>query len=77
MLAYLCDVKTELRAQKQGTEGLNEQMRQLATEKEELMAKLSEEIETRRYERETALAVETSLREHCAGAVNNYNVLIE
>ena len=77
MIAYLCELKTSFRTQKQMNDGLNDQIQQLSAEKAELLKRLQGSEETRMYERDTALAVEKSLREHNALAVRNYHVLIQ
>ena len=41
------------------------------------MKRLAASEEARKYERDTALAVERSLREHNALAVRNYTLLIQ
>ena len=73
----MCELKSNLRGQKQMNEDVNEQIQRLNAEKADLMQKIAESEESRNYERETALAVETSLREHCALATRNYQVLIQ
>lgn len=70
MLAYLCEVKSTLRTQDQSVEDLKDEIKRLSTEKVELERKLD-------YERGTAVAVETNLREHCARAHQAYGTLIE
>ncbi|CAA7257507.1 unnamed protein product [Cyclocybe aegerita] len=70
LIAYLCEVKATLRTQNHAVETLNEQIKQLTTEKEELTNQLAELESLRNYEKETALAVETSLRSHCDNAFN-------
>lgn len=77
MMAYMCELKSSLRGQRQMNEEVNEQFQRLSTERAELMQKLADSEELRNYERETALAVETSLREHCTLATRNYQVLIQ
>ncbi|KAJ3517099.1 hypothetical protein NLJ89_g713 [Agrocybe chaxingu] len=77
LIAYLCEVKATLRTQNHAVETLNEQIKQLTTEKEGLTNQLAELESLRNYEKETALAVETSLRSHCDNAVKLYHGMIE
>lgn len=77
MVAYMCGIKSELRSQKSSNDTLSDQIKALTAEKEDLLSKLHKTEQDRTYERDTALAVEKSLREHNALAVRNYHVLIE
>jgi len=77
MVAYMCELKSDLRKQRTSSDALNDQLNALATEKEDLMSRLQRTEQDRLYERETALAVEKSLREHNALAVRNYHILTE
>ncbi|PPR02138.1 hypothetical protein CVT24_011388 [Panaeolus cyanescens] len=77
IMSYMCDNRAKLRGFKQDNEKLNEEIRALTLEKEALQDKLKEEIEIRKYEKETALAVEVSLREHCENANKVYTNAIE
>jgi flagellar biosynthesis/type III secretory pathway chaperone len=77
MVAYMCELKSDLRKQRSSSDSLNDQIKALAAEKEDLLSQLQQTEQDRLYERETALAVEKSLREHNALAVRNYHVLIE
>ena len=77
MVAYMCELKSDLRKQRSSGDALNDQIKALAAEKEDLLSQLQQTEQDRLYERDTALAVEKSLREHNAVAVRNYHVLIE
>ncbi|KAF9527179.1 hypothetical protein CPB83DRAFT_768874 [Crepidotus variabilis] len=77
IIAYTSELKHTLLGQRQMNEEINDEVQRLSTEKSELLKKLVEADEQRKYERETALAVETSLREHYALATRNYQVLIQ
>jgi len=77
MVAYMCELKSDLRKQRTSSDALNDQINALGAEKEDLLSQLQQTEQDRLYERETALAVEKSLREHNALAVRNYHVLIE
>jgi flagellar biosynthesis/type III secretory pathway chaperone len=77
MIAFMCELKSDLRGQRSLNDTLNEQMKSLTSEKEALLSKLERSEQERSFERDTALAVEKSLRDHNAVAVRNYHVLIE
>jgi chemotaxis regulatin CheY-phosphate phosphatase CheZ len=77
MIAFMCELKSDLRGQRSLNDALNEQMKSLTSEKEALLSKLERSEQERSFERDTALAVEKSLRDHNAVAVRNYHVLIE
>jgi len=77
MVTYLCEVKTSMRTHKLQAEHLTEQMAQVNQEKANLRKQLAELDELRKYEKETSLAVETNLRQHCDQAVNCYKSSIE
>ncbi|KAF8960710.1 hypothetical protein BDZ97DRAFT_1290672 [Flammula alnicola] len=68
IIAYLYEVKMLYRTQAQAIEKMKEQINQLNQEKADLRKQLEQLGETREYERETAAAVENTLREHCAQA---------
>lgn len=77
MIAYLCDIKAKLRSQKLELERLGVETSQLKGEKRELQQQIDILNTLRKDEKETALAVETSLREHCARAHATYVQLAE
>ena len=77
MVTYLCEVKTSMRTHRLQAEHLTEQIAQVNQEKANLRKQLAELDELRKYEKETSLAVETSLRQHCDQAVNCYKSSIE
>jgi uncharacterized coiled-coil protein SlyX len=77
MIAYLCEVKSRLRAQNQVVDGLNERLVEMGKEKAELEQRIENLVETNKDEKETALAVETSLREHCSRANAAYEIMEE
>lgn len=77
MLAYLCEVKSLLRAQEQSVEELNKEIKQMTSEKAELERAISEVEAARKEERESALAVERSLRDHATGAHAAYQTMVE
>lgn len=77
MIAYMCELKSDLRKQRLSNDTLNDQIKALTAEKEDLLSELDRSHQERSFERDTALAVEKSLREHNALAVRNYHVLIE
>ncbi|KAF9456318.1 hypothetical protein BDZ94DRAFT_1177982 [Collybia nuda] len=84
MIAYLCEVKSRQRIQRgeldehklQITQ-LNKEKEELAHEKEELLRSIEVAASIRRDEKETALAVELSLRDHCARAHAAYGTMVE
>ncbi len=77
MIAYLCEVKASLLSQTQASAALQGQVDRLEAEKGELEKRIQELKETRRYERQTALAVEKSLRDHCSRAHEAYETVVE
>jgi len=77
MVTYLCEVKTSMRTYKLQAERLTEQNAQVNQEKTHIRKQLVELDELRKYEKETSLAVETNLRQHCDQAVNCYKSSIE
>ncbi|KAF8882123.1 hypothetical protein BD779DRAFT_1675106 [Infundibulicybe gibba] len=77
MIAYLCEVKSTLKSQNQAVDSLKEKILQLDTEKAELKQRVDDMIIINRDERETALAVEMSLREHCSRAHAAYGTMVE
>jgi prefoldin subunit 5 len=77
MIAYLCEIKAKYRSQKSELEKLIVETSQLKDEKAELQQQIDMLNMLRRDEKETALAVETSLREHCARAHATYAQLVE
>ncbi|KDR79230.1 hypothetical protein GALMADRAFT_63602 [Galerina marginata CBS 339.88] len=77
MISYLCEVKATLRSQNQAVEMLTDQAKQLTQEKADLRGEIAQLQEARRYEKETALAVEKSLRDHYEEAVNVYRSTLE
>jgi chromosome segregation ATPase len=77
MIAYLCDIKAKFRSQKLELEKLRTEASQLTDEKGDLQQQIDKLNTLRKYEKETALAVETSLRDHCARAHSLYTQLAE
>ena len=77
MFIFMCETKTNLRAQRNQNDVLGGQLHNLSEERADLMKRLAASEEARKYERDTALAVERSLREHNALAVRNYTLLIQ
>lgn len=77
MVTHLCEVRSSMRAHRLQAEQLTEQMAQVNQEKPNLRRRLAELYELRKYEKESSLAVETSLHEHCDQAVNCYKSSIE
>lgn len=77
MVAYLCDVKSTLRSQNQAVDSLKEQVGLMESEKGDLERKVDYLAALRRDEKETALAVELSLREHCSRAHAAYEAILE
>jgi hypothetical protein len=84
MIAYLCEVKSRQRIQrgeldehKQQILLLNQEKEDLARQKEELLRSIEVAASARKDERETALAVELSLRDHCARAHQAYQMMVE
>jgi len=77
MIAYLCDIKTKLRSQKSELEKLNMETSQLKDERGELQQQIDKLNTIRKDEKETALVVEMSLRDHCARAHATYAQLAE
>lgn len=73
MIAYLCDIKSKLRDQKAGHEKV---VQQLVEEKAELNRQAEVVASARKDEKETALAVEMSLRHHCARAHKAYEDMV-
>jgi hypothetical protein len=77
MIAYLCEIKAKYRSQKSELEKLSVESSQLKGEKADLQQQIDVLSMLRKDEKETALAVETSLREHCARAHATYAQLAE
>ena len=77
MIAYLCDIKAKLRSQKSELEKLSVETTQLKDENGELHQQIERLNSMRKDEKETALAVEMSLRDHCARAHATYAQLAE
>jgi hypothetical protein len=77
MIAYLCDIKAKLRSQKLELDKLIVETAQVKDENEELRQQIETLNTLRKDEKETALAVEMSLREHCARAHITYAQLAE
>jgi hypothetical protein len=77
MIAYLCDTKAKFLSQKLELEKLRTEASQLTDEKGELQQRIDKLDTLRKYEKETALAVEMSLRDHCARAHDLYAQLVE
>ena len=77
MFIFMCETKTNFRAQRNQNDVLGGQLHNLSEERADLMKRLAASEEARKYERDTALAVERSLREHNALAVRNYTLLIQ
>ena len=77
MIAYLCDIKAKLRSQKSELEKLSVETTQLKDENGELHQQIERLNTMRKDEKETALAVEMSLRDHCARAHATYAQLAE
>jgi hypothetical protein len=75
MIAYLCEVKSKLRAQNLVVDGLNERLGEMGKEKADLEQRIEMLVEKSKDEKETALAVETSLREHCSRANAAYEIV--
>ncbi|KAF8066665.1 hypothetical protein FPV67DRAFT_1417292 [Lyophyllum atratum] len=73
MVAYLCDIKSKLRDQKLDYE---KQLTKLKEEKAEMERKAEVAASARRDERESALVIEMSLREHCARAHKAYEDMV-
>ena len=77
MLSYLCEVKASLRSKTSEVENLTEELTRLKDEKASLRKQVADLEESRRYERETALAVETSLRDHCTQSIEVYKTTLQ
>ena len=77
MIAYLCDIKSKLRSQKSDLEKLVGESAQLKDEKVELQQRLDQLNTIRKDEKETALTVEMSLRDHCSRAHAAYSQMVQ
>lgn len=77
MIAYLCDIKAKFRSQKSELEKLSVEASQLKDENGELQQQIDKLNRVRKDEKETALAVEMSLRDHCARAHATYAQLAD
>ncbi|TFK67212.1 hypothetical protein BDN72DRAFT_112218 [Pluteus cervinus] len=77
MLAYLCEVKSMLRAQEQSVEDLNKEISQMTTEKGDLERAISEMESSRKEERESAATMERSLRDHATRAHAAYQTMVD
>ncbi|EFI26676.1 hypothetical protein CC1G_15447 [Coprinopsis cinerea okayama7 len=77
MVAYLCEVKTTLRAQNAANEALKREHAQLQAEKNELVAKIEQQLRVREQERQAAWATESSLRDHCTKAHEAYETMVQ
>jgi hypothetical protein len=72
-LEYLCDMKSRLLSQTHEPSVLPAELNHPKEEKSDLQARIPDVRETQKFERETAYAVESSLREHCARSHEVYN----
>ena len=77
MIAYLCDIKARLRSQKSDLEKLGTETSHLKEEKMELKQQLDKLHAIRKDEKETALTVEMSLRDHCSRAHAAYSQMVQ
>ncbi len=77
MLAYLCEVKSMLRAQEQSVEDLNKEISQMTTEKTDLERAISEMESSRKEERESAATMARSLRDQATRAHAAYQTMVE
>ncbi|KAF4610141.1 hypothetical protein D9613_010688 [Agrocybe pediades] len=77
LLTYLCEIRASLKSQKPALASLHEEIQGLKQEKAYLLDKLATEKEQRKLERESSLAVETSLRNSYHDAIEVYQATIE
>lgn len=77
MVSYLYQIKTEKRQLKQDNEAIAKEKAQLEKEKEELLKKINHQLKVHEEERNHALAIEVSLREHCTKAHEAYTSMVE
>ncbi|TFK20056.1 hypothetical protein FA15DRAFT_647531 [Coprinopsis marcescibilis] len=77
IIAYLCEVKTNLRAQKSANDAIKQEQAQLQAEKNELIRKIEHQLRSQEEERQQALAIELSLREHCSKAHEAYETMVQ
>ena len=77
MIAYLCEVKSNLRSQNAVVDTLTKQVEELEEEKADLAKQVEDLTVLRKVDSETAIAVEVSLREHCTKAHAAYEAMVE
>ncbi|KAL0958969.1 hypothetical protein HGRIS_014281 [Hohenbuehelia grisea] len=77
MLAYMCDIRSKLKAEKQVTEGLHKQVAELSKEKKDLEEQYETLLATSSSEKEAALDVEMALRDHCERAEMAYQYMAD
>ncbi|KIJ97217.1 hypothetical protein K443DRAFT_681693 [Laccaria amethystina LaAM-08-1] len=77
MIAYLCEVKSNLRSQNEVVDTLTKQVAELAEQKADLAKQVEDLTVLRKVDSETAIAVEVSLRDHCTKAHAAYEAMVE
>ena len=77
MIAYLFELKSNLRSQNAVVDTLTKQVAELAEEKADLAKQVEDLTVLRKVDSETAIAVEGGLREQCTKAHAAYEVMVE
>lgn len=74
MIAYLCEIKTQLRSQNQAVDALKAELTAEKADCEKQVQALKEKHEA---EREAAAAAETTLRDHVYEAHTAYEIMVQ
>lgn len=77
MLAYMCEVRSKLKIEKKVVEDLHKEIADKEAEKKEVEQKYEDLVLTSRAAKDTAAAIEASLREHCDRAQAAYQYMAE
>ncbi|KAJ8503089.1 hypothetical protein ONZ45_g11157 [Pleurotus djamor] len=77
MLAYMCDIRSKLKTEKQVVDDLHRQIADKEAERKEWEEKFEDLSITSRAAKDTAMAVELSLREHCDRAQAAYQYMAD
>ncbi len=77
MLAYMCEVRSKLKIEKKVVEDLHKEIADKEAEKKEVEQKYEDLVLTSRAAKDTATAIEASLREHCDRAQAAYQYMAE
>ncbi|KAF7419294.1 hypothetical protein PC9H_001881 [Pleurotus ostreatus] len=77
MLAYMCEVRSKLKIEKKVVEDLHKEIADKEAEKKEVERKYEDLVLTSRAAKDTATAIEASLREHCDRAQAAYQYMAD